>query len=87
MNQELCILTSRTIQEYADTFSAPQRPIDLASDDYWVRVEETLEREMEWTQDGAANIAALARKYGAFMLRNALVLASVLGIEDGELGC
>jgi hypothetical protein len=41
---------------------------------------------MEWTQEGAAQVAALSREYGAFVLRNALALATALGIEDGLLG-
>jgi len=74
-----------TIQEYADIFSEFQKSDKIDSDGYWIRVEEILEREMEWTREGAIHIAALTRKYGAFMLRNALALANVMGIEDGEL--
>ncbi len=39
-----------------------------------------------WTEQGAEVIVGLARDYGAFMLRNALALAIVLGAEDGRLG-
>jgi hypothetical protein len=70
-----------TIQEYADTFPSPkEESID------WTSVEAKLHNEMEWTQEGAAQVAALAREYGAFVLRNALALAISLGIEDGEIG-
>jgi len=71
-----------TIQEYADVFPSPKgaQLID------WTRVEAKLHNEMEWTQEGAAHVAALARDYGVFVLRNALALAISLGIEDGELG-
>lgn len=71
-----------TIQEYADVFSLPtgEQPID------WKRVEAKLHNEMEWTQEGAMHVASIARDYGAFVLRNALALATVLGVEDGSLG-
>lgn len=39
-----------------------------------------------WTSEGAAHLAQLARGYGAFVLRNALALSLVLGVEDGDLG-
>jgi len=40
----------------------------------------------DWTEEGAQQLVALAQKYGSFILRNALALAIVLDIEDGELG-
>lgn len=40
----------------------------------------------DWSEQGADEITCLATKYGAFMLRNALAVAVVLGREDGELG-
>ena len=40
----------------------------------------------DWTERGAEVIVGLTRDYGAFMLRNALALAIVLGREDGRLG-
>ncbi len=46
----------------------------------------TLVRDAEWTTNGAEAIVRLAREYGVFVLRNALALACVLDIEDGELG-
>ena len=52
----------------------------------WESVADTLEREAGWTATGAEEVAALARQYGAFVLRNALALALSLGIEDGESG-
>jgi hypothetical protein len=82
MIQKVSDTLNLTIQEYADVFPSPKREqlID------WTRVEAKLHNEMEWTQEGAAHVAALARDYGAFFLRNALALAISLGIEDGELG-
>jgi hypothetical protein len=52
----------------------------------WELVETRLTNEHGWTTDGAEQIVRLAREYGAFMLRNALALAKVLELEDGELG-
>lgn len=40
----------------------------------------------EWTRKGAGAVFALARKYGSFVLRNALALADAMEIEDGEAG-
>lgn len=37
-----------------------------------------------WTRDGAAELERVARDYGTFFLSNALALAYVLGIEDGD---
>lgn len=47
---------------------------------------ESLCKSGDWTETGAAEIVGLVRDYGAFMLRNALALAVVLGKEDGDLG-
>ena len=46
----------------------------------------TLYRCGDWTERGADEITRLATDYGAFMLRNALAIALVLGREDGEIG-
>ena len=43
-------------------------------------------KSADWSRRGASEIARLANDYGAFMLRNALAVAIVLGMEDGELG-
>ena len=45
-----------------------------------------LVEQCEWTPKGAATVVHLARTYGTFVLRNALVFASALGIEDGSAG-
>lgn len=44
-----------------------------------------LSKSADWSRRGANEIARLANDYGAFMLRNALAVAIVLGMEDGEL--
>lgn len=45
-----------------------------------------LGKSADWSRRGSIEIARLANDYGAFMLRNALAVAIVLGVEDGELG-
>ena len=73
-----------TIQEYVDIFSkAKQNNIESID---WEYVERKLQKELDWSQEGASHIACLARDYGSFMLRNALALSISLGIEDGKEG-
>jgi hypothetical protein len=52
----------------------------------WSEVQDRLRADADWTEKGAGQISRLARRYGSFVLRNALALAIVLNIEDGELG-
>lgn len=40
----------------------------------------------DWTPRAAEHLVHLAKKYGSFMLRNALALSFALDIEDGDLG-
>ena len=40
----------------------------------------------DWNVSGASELLRLADNYGAFMLRNALAIAVVLGKEDGSEG-
>jgi hypothetical protein len=40
----------------------------------------------DWSMSAAHEILRLAQVYGAFMLRNALAIAVVLGKEDGSAG-
>ena len=40
----------------------------------------------DWSVAGARELLKLANNYGAFMLRNALAIAVVLGKEDGLEG-
>jgi hypothetical protein len=40
----------------------------------------------DWSASAAQELIRLAEHYGAFMLRNALAVAVVLGKEDGSLG-
>jgi len=50
------------------------------------RIRTLLVRDGDWTDSAAEHLVALVNNYGSFMLRNALALSLVLGIEDGELG-
>ncbi|WP_437230166.1 hypothetical protein SH661x_001816 [Planctomicrobium sp. SH661] len=52
----------------------------------WEAIARELESDCEWTADGAAALCMLAERYGAFMLRSALALATALEIEDGSEG-
>ncbi len=52
----------------------------------WDEVEARLAERCEWSAEGSWHLAGLARRYGAFVLRNALALAIAMGVEDGELG-
>jgi hypothetical protein len=45
-----------------------------------------LRKESDWTKRGSAVLIMLARKYGTFVLANALALAEALDIEDGSAG-
>jgi len=49
-------------------------------------LEDVLVRDGDWTPEGAAHLCRLAKANGSFMLRSALAVSLVLGIEDGELG-
>ena len=40
----------------------------------------------DWSAPAAEELVRLAEEYGAFMLRNALAIAIVLGKEDGSAG-
>jgi hypothetical protein len=82
MTKKVSDTLNLTIQEYTDMFSLPKGTQSID----WKLIEAKLHNEMEWTNEGAEQLAALVRDYGAFILRNALALAISLGIEDGELG-
>jgi len=77
----------RILDEY-QTLLGPfaRKPHAEMGETEWGRLRDVLSDEAEWTLDAAEALLSLARQYGNFMLRNALALAVVLGIEDGELG-
>lgn len=70
------------IKPLVDEYRALLVDIDSGSPE---SVSEALTVRGDWTGEGAAYLVSLAKDYGAFMLRNALALAIVLQIEDGEL--
>jgi hypothetical protein len=49
-------------------------------------LEDVLIREADWTPRAAEHLVQLSKRYGSFMLRNALAFSLALGIEDGDLG-
>jgi hypothetical protein len=72
----------------ADTFAEEYELMvtklgDSPTDD---RLVAALVAEHSWTEEGAYAIVLLAREYGTSILRNALMLASALDIEDGSRG-
>jgi len=76
----------KTVEEYQRLLVDVEICARLHAPLDWDMLQNKLQAEAEWTRDGAAHITRLARDYGGFMLRNALALATALGIEDGALG-
>jgi hypothetical protein len=76
-------LLESTVSEYKNLFKPAkvQTKGKLDTD----RIVSNLSKGHDWTRQGAHAIVRLADEYGAFMLRNALALAIVLGKEDGNL--
>ena len=72
--------------EYRSLLDSLERARERQEELNWAEVVDSLHTEAEWTPSGAEHVAALARQYGSFVLRNALALALAMGIEDGELG-
>lgn len=59
---------------------------DAAGGDDELGILTELSLSADWSISGASELLRLANKYGAFMLRNALAIAVVLGKEDGSKG-
>ncbi|MCK4824765.1 hypothetical protein KA005_53930 [bacterium] len=77
-------LIESTVSEYRKlSESKKMKPCGELDTD---RIVSILSNNHDWTHQGAHAIVCLANEYGAFMLRNALALAIVLGREDGNLG-
>lgn len=75
-----------TIQEYQRFFNYPEGISSRVTNLEWTNIENKLQTDAGWTDEGAKHIASLARNYGSFVLRNALALAITLDIEDGNFG-
>jgi hypothetical protein len=73
------------ISEYSVLIKKPYR--NIANKKSESSIARTLVKSADWTEDGADKLLMLVNDYGAFMLRNALALAVVLGQEDGERCC
>jgi hypothetical protein len=76
----------RTIAEYENTFIDMKQFKGSKENLLWGLIRRRLCRTNDWTTEGAEEVTRLAREYGGFMLRNALAVAKVVGVEDGELG-
>jgi hypothetical protein len=74
-----------TIDEYNSTFTDIVQDQNNKHDLPWALIQNRLKYNNGWTKEGAGEIVRLVREYGGFMLRNALAIAKVLEIEDGEL--
>lgn len=74
----------RTIVEYENTFIDIMQYKGSKENLSWELVQRRLCCINDWTIEGAEEVTKLAREYGGFMLRNALAVAKVMGIEDGE---
>ncbi|HKQ46739.1 MAG TPA: hypothetical protein VJZ71_01570 [Phycisphaerae bacterium] len=59
---------------------------ELKDRGYALALQRKLVKDAEWTERGSEAVVFLARYYGSFVLSNALALAEVLEIEDGECG-
>jgi len=77
----LAELDERPINPHADVTSLIEEYGDLK--DALPSTRRQLLEDKDWTVDAAQALLDLAREYGWFMLRSALALAMVLGIEDG----
>ncbi len=74
------------VEEYRTLFRGMLKDGTGYSSDYTDKIRELLVGEGDWTPGAAEHLVAMVNNYGSFMLRNALALSLVLGIEDGELG-
>ena len=73
-----------SIEEYKSIMFSVVPAKEHKSEDYWIKIRDTLHVDGGWTIGGAEHISNLARNYGIFVLRNALALAIALDIEDGD---
>jgi len=72
------------IAEYRNSLSSAYN--ELSGLEKAESIKQRLVTNHEWTSSGAETLIQMANKYGAFMLRNALALAIVMGKEDGDCG-
>ena len=84
MTTEGTLLESR-IHEYENLLKGMQDERQ-ADQDNLLNITQALCRNADWTARGAQEIVELVKNYGTFILRNALAVAVVLGMEDGNKG-
>lgn len=76
--------TAEHIEHLTSEYRSLTCGLGEAADD--TRLRAVLVREAAWTEEGAATVVHLAKRYGSFVLANALALAEALEIEDGDAG-
>ncbi len=74
------LMTDTLVAEYESIIA------DLGAQATEEEIVSALVERADWTQQGARAVTMLSRKYGVFVLRNALALANAMQIEDGEGG-
>jgi hypothetical protein len=73
------------INEY-EILLTQKTPTNAAGENGEPEILRELSVSSDWSLSGAREVLRLAEEYGAFMLRNALAIAVVLGKEDGSAG-
>jgi hypothetical protein len=79
-----CLSTVEHVEHLTDEYRVMLARIENPADDGQIHA--ALTREADWTTEGATAVLMLAKRYGSFVLANALALAEALEIEDGEAG-
>ena len=51
----------------------------------WEKVTDQLNKDADWTRQGAEILVKLVQDYGSFILKNSFALAIAADIEDGKL--
>lgn len=74
------------ISEYENLLVGEGLAKDPQSEHDEADIIEDLIASADWSDSGAYELMQMVHTYGAFMLRNALAVAVVLGKEDGEQG-
>jgi hypothetical protein len=77
---------SALVDEYQTILSNHLNTFSPNDDKKCQAIKQLLQKEADWTPNGAEAIVDLATNYGSFVLRNALALSIALNIEDGRLG-
>jgi hypothetical protein len=73
-------------EEYRDLLKGEKSASQDLSNHKSSKIEDVLIGDCNWSPIATEHLLHLANDYGSFMLKNALALSLVLGIEDGKLG-